>query len=80
MSQEIVKGKTHFERTKIAASVTINELRTASAEGLLLLDAKELKYLNILEKQLKSVPDNEAEFTKTMMETVTKDKFDHCKV
>jgi methanol--5-hydroxybenzimidazolylcobamide Co-methyltransferase len=44
-----------------------------------LLDAKELKYLNILEKQLKTVPDNEAEFTKAMISSTTKDKFDPAK-
>jgi len=79
LSKEILKGKTHFERTKIAASATITELRAASKDGLVLLDTKELKYLNILEKQLKTVPDDEAEFTKTMIKSTTKDKFDPAK-
>lgn len=79
ISQEIVQGKTHFERTKIAASATIKELRSAFQDGLLQLDAKELKYLDILEKQLKSIPDDEAEFTKMMLKNSTIDKFDPAK-
>ncbi|EHQ89723.1 methyltransferase MtaB domain-containing protein [Desulfosporosinus youngiae] len=79
ISQEIVKGKTHFERTKIAAAATINELRSAFKDGLLQLDAKELKYLDIFEKQLKSIPDNEAEFSEFMIKNSTLDKFDPAK-
>jgi len=79
LSKEIVKGKTHFERTKIAAAVTIAELKAAQAEGLVMLDAKELKYLKIFEKQLKTVPDDEAKFTQTMINSTTKEKFDPAK-
>src|SRR5665648_669078 len=57
----------------------IKELRAAAKDGLVLLDAKELKYLNILEKQLASVPDDEAEFTQSMMKSTSKDKFDPAK-
>lgn len=76
LSKEIVKGKTHFERTKIATAVTIAELRNGFKEGLLQLDAKELKYLDIFEKQLKSIPDDEAKFSRDMIKGTTKEKFD----
>ncbi|WP_075365925.1 methyltransferase MtaB domain-containing protein, partial [Desulfosporosinus metallidurans] len=76
LSKEIVKGKTHFERTKIAAAATIEELRTGFKDGLLQLDAKELKYLDIFEKQLKTIPNDEAKFTQDMINSTTKDKFD----
>ncbi|SHI14171.1 methyltransferase MtaB domain-containing protein [Desulfosporosinus lacus] len=79
ISQEIVKGKTHFERTKIAASATIKELRSAFQDGLLQLDTKELKYLDIFEKQLKLIPNDEAEFTQFMIKNSTLDKFDPAK-
>lgn len=79
ISGEIIKGKTHFERTKLAAAATINELRSGFKDGLLQLDAKELKYLDIFEKQLKSIPDDEAEFAKQIMPMCTVDKFDPAK-
>ena len=64
---EIVKGKTHFERTKIAAGATITELRAAAQAGILELGPKEMKYLDIFEKQLKSIPDDEAKFITDMI-------------
>jgi methanol---5-hydroxybenzimidazolylcobamide Co-methyltransferase len=79
LSNEIVKGKTHFERTKIAAIATIQELRNGYTNGLLKLDAKELKYLDIFEKQLKTIPDDETKFIQEMIMSTTKEKFDPAK-
>lgn len=79
LSKEIVKGKTPFERTKIAAAATIAELRSAYKEGNLLLAEREVRYLDILEQQLSSVPDDEAEFTATMIKNNTTEKFDPAK-
>ncbi|WP_407309508.1 methyltransferase MtaB domain-containing protein [Desulfosporosinus sp. SB140] len=76
LSKEIVKGKSHLERTKIAASVTIEELRNGFNKGLVQLDSKELKYLDIFEKQLKSIPIDEAQFAKDIINSTTKEKFD----
>lgn len=67
IAAEIIKGKTHFERTKLAAGATITELRAATEAGILELDPKEIKYLGIFEKQLKSIPDDEAKFTADMI-------------
>lgn len=76
ISQEIVKGQSHFERIKIAAAASIKEIREAHKSGELLLADREVRYLDIMEKQLSSIPDDEKEFTERMLQTVPKDKFD----
>ncbi|MDA8226508.1 MAG: methanol--corrinoid methyltransferase [Desulfitobacterium hafniense] len=79
LSQKIVKGQTHFERTKIAASATIQELRDAHKNGAVLLEDREVRYLDIIEEQLNSVPNDKEEFLQAMIKTTTPDKFDPAK-
>lgn len=79
LSKKIVKGRNHFERTKIAAAATIKELREAHQNAQLLLDEREVRYLDILEQQLNTVPDNEADFTEMMIKTNSTEKFDPAK-
>ena len=79
LSKKIVQGKTHFERAKIAASATIEELRDAYKADALLLDHREVRYLDILEEQLNSVPDSKTEFMAEIIKNTTKDKFDPAK-
>jgi methanol--5-hydroxybenzimidazolylcobamide Co-methyltransferase len=57
ISAEIIKGKTHLERTINAGLATINELRQAITSGYLKVAAKEVKYLDRFEKQLKAIPE-----------------------
>ncbi|HWQ41754.1 MAG TPA: methyltransferase MtaB domain-containing protein [Desulfosporosinus sp.] len=57
ISAEIIKGKTHLERTILAGLATINELRQAITSGYLKVAAKEVKYLDRFEKQLKAIPE-----------------------
>src|SRR5690606_34322832 len=49
ISQEIVKGQSHFERIKIAAAASIKEIREAHKSGELLLADREVRYLDIME-------------------------------
>ena len=79
ISGEIVKGQSHLERTKIAASATISELRDAHKAGALSLAEREVRYLDILEEQLNSVPEDKAEFMQAMIKSTTTDKFDPAK-
>lgn len=79
LSKKIVKGKTPFARTKIAAGATIEELRRAHKDGELNLAEREVNYLDILEKQLETVPDDEAKFTEMMIKGHTVEVFDPAK-
>ncbi|WP_018214137.1 methyltransferase MtaB domain-containing protein [Desulfitobacterium hafniense] len=76
---EIIKGKTHLERTKIAAAATIKELREAHQAGALNLAGREVRYLDVLENQLNSIPEDKDEFTQMIIKQTTIDKFDPAK-
>jgi methanol--5-hydroxybenzimidazolylcobamide Co-methyltransferase len=79
ISKEIIKGQSHLERTKIAASATISELRDANKSGALKLNDREVRYLDIFEEQLNSVPNDKTEFLQAMIKQTTTDKFDPAK-
>lgn len=79
ISKKIVQGKNHFERTKIAAAATIEELRSAYKAGNVVLADREVRYLDIMEQQLNDVPDDEAKFTEMMIKANTTEKFDPAK-
>lgn len=79
LSRKIVNGKSHFEQTKIAASVTLEELREAHKAGALQLAEREVRYLDIFEEQLNSIPDSETELQQVIVKNTTKDKFDPAK-
>lgn len=79
LSGEIIKGKSHLERTKIAASATIQELREAHKTGALNLREREVRYLDILENQLSTIPDDKEEYTQMIIKQTTVDKFDPVK-
>lgn len=76
ISQEIVKGQNHFQRVKIAASSAIKEIREAYQSGELILADREVRYLDIMEQQLNTIPDDEQQFTENMLKMISKDKFD----
>lgn len=79
LSRKIVKGKSHFEQTKIAASATLEELRDAYKAGALQLSEREVRYLDIFVEQLNSIPDSKTEFQQEIVKNTTKDKFDPAK-
>lgn len=79
ISKEIIKGQSHLERTKIAASATISELRDANKSGALKLNDREVRYLDIFEEQLNSVPNDKTEFLQAMIKQTTIEKFDPAK-
>ncbi|MDK2985588.1 MAG: methanol---5-hydroxybenzimidazolylcobamide Co-methyltransferase [Clostridia bacterium] len=76
IAKEIIKGKTHLERTKIAAKAAVQEIRKGFENGSLELNERELNYLNMIDSQLESIPDNEEEFIADMIENNTTEKFD----
>lgn len=76
ISEKIVKGKTAFERTKIAAAATIEELKKGIAAEELIVSDREVRYLDIIERQLATVPDDEESFTADMIKNNSTEKFD----
>ncbi len=75
ISQEIVKAKGHFERTKTAALAAINELRKAYNGKKVLIEERELSWLDTMESQIEAIPQDEQEFISQMVEENASDKF-----
>lgn len=71
LSKKIVAAKGHFQRTKVAAAVTIEALKKAYADKKLDLTSRDAAYLDIMEQQLSEVPDDEEKFTAEMIKNNT---------
>lgn len=76
IAKEIVKGKSHFERTKIAGLKSVEELKKAEKAGKLILNQREMTYLDMIESQLTSITDNEEKFLDNMLKSNTTTTFD----
>lgn len=76
LSDRIIKGKTYFERTKIAASETVREIREAIKKDVVMVDDKELSWLDMIQSDIESISDDVGAFSQEMIETCTSGKFD----
>ena len=75
-SKEIVKEDSHFKRSMAAAYAAISSLRTAVKEKKLIIDERQLSWLDNMESQLDSIPDDEEKFTAEMLERDVSGKLD----
>lgn len=76
ISKEIVKGKSHFERVKIAGIEAVKEIKEGHSKGQLELNEREVTYLDMIENQLQSISDDEQEFIDSMLKNNTTAGFD----
>lgn len=79
LSEAIVKGKDDFERSKIAAIETVKVLKKAFEAGEVKIAEKEVQWLDMMEKDILSIPDDVDAFTKDMIATTMSEKFDAAK-
>lgn len=79
ISEAIVQGGSHFERTKIAGLAAVNELRQAANAGKLVIEPKEIKWLDKIQAQLSEVSEDEEAFIREMTESCKSEKFDPAK-
>lgn len=75
ISQEILKEKGHFNRTKKAALVAIDELKKAVSSKKVIIEDRELSWLDTMESQIEAVPKDEQEFISQMVEENASEKF-----
>jgi methanol--5-hydroxybenzimidazolylcobamide Co-methyltransferase len=75
ISSELVKTQDNFLRTKIAAKLTVEELKKAIAEGKVKSDKRDLKWLDKMEKGIDSIPDDPDKFYQEMKAVLDMDKF-----
>ncbi len=70
ISNEIVKTQDPFIRTRNGVLKALEILRRAVASGELVLDERELRWLDILSNQVDEVPEDEAEFIDEMRDEI----------
>ncbi|AOY74949.1 methyltransferase MtaB domain-containing protein [Clostridium formicaceticum] len=68
ISKEIVKEEGHFLRTKRAALATIKELKEGLAAGKVIIENREVPWLDRVEQQLNAIGDDENAFIKEMIQ------------
>jgi len=79
LSGEIIKGESHYARTKIAGLAAVEELKKAAAARQVMIDDKELKWLDKIESHLIKASDNEEQFVKQMTDACKSEKFNPSK-
>jgi len=68
ISDEIIKEKGSYNRIKRAAFAALEELRKAKAQNLVLIEQKELVWLDNMNRQLEALPNDENEFLNNMLD------------
>lgn len=76
LSEKIVKGKDHFERSKIAAIETVKVLRDAHENNKVKIADREVSWLDMIQAEIESVPDDVNAFTEEMTAQDISAKFD----
>ncbi len=76
ISEKLLKEEGHFKRTKVSALVAVEELRKALDEDKLIIEEREMAYLDLMERQLAEIPEDEEEFVAGMVEETRNEKFD----
>ncbi|MDF2654310.1 MAG: hypothetical protein K0R19_784 [Bacillota bacterium] len=75
ISKELVKVEDSFNRTKLGAQLAIEKIRKGYEDGALSLEKREVPWLNIMERQIEEIPDNELEFYDTIKGELDADKW-----
>lgn len=75
ISGEIVKESGHFNRTKKAALTAIDELKKAVADKKVLIEERELPWLDTMQSQIEDIPQDEEAFIRQMVEENASEKF-----
>lgn len=75
ISAELVKTQDNFLRTRLAAQLTVAELKKAIVEGKVKSDKRDMKWLDKMEKAIESIPDDPNEFYHQMKSELDMDKF-----
>lgn len=75
ISSEILKENTHYLRTRKAALTTIDVLRKAIDNDKVLVQEREIMWLDTMQDQIEALPENEDQFVSQMLEEIDSEKF-----
>jgi methanol--5-hydroxybenzimidazolylcobamide Co-methyltransferase len=70
LSMQIVAERTAYLRTRRAVLATMEELRQAHQNGSVKIAAREIRWLDTLQRQADTLPESEAEFISEMLATI----------
>ncbi len=76
ISKEIIKYDTPFKRSKAASLAAVEVLKDAVTNNRVIVDEKEVSWLDTMESQLESTPDDESEFIEEMLQRDISGKLD----
>jgi len=74
-SKNIIKKESSYQRIITAGLSTVKELRKAIDNNQLKVDNKEIKWLDVIENKLNSLPDNKQKFVESMLKNYESNKF-----
>jgi hypothetical protein len=69
LSNQIMAEDTPYRRTRLAILAVLEELARAQSKGLLRMPAREVYWLNTLQKQADTLPENEEELIAEMLQS-----------
>jgi len=75
ISKAIIKENSYYNRAKAAAATAIDLLRKATESKKVIVDEREISWLDMMESQLDLLPEDEEEFIHDMIENNVSDKF-----
>ena len=75
IAAEVVKTQDAFSRTVNTARIALDILNDAVKKKELVIDERDLKYIDILRDQIDEIPEDEEEFIAEMRDEVDADKF-----
>lgn len=75
LSRKIIKENTPFKRAVVAARATVETIREAIRQKEVHVDDREISYLDIMERQIDSIPDSEDAFIADMIDACASEKF-----
>lgn len=76
LSEKILKGDNHLERTKIAALETVKLLRKAFENGEVKIPEREVMWFDMIQGEIESIPNDKDVFIGEMIASNTSTKFD----
>lgn len=75
ISKELVKTQDPFLRTKLGAQLAVEKIKKAIEKKELVVEKRELNWLDIMESQLEDIPDDELEFYHQIKDDLDFSKF-----
>lgn len=75
ISKEVIKEKSPFIRTKLAAQLAVEKIKKAIADNEVQADKRDNRYLDMMAEQIEEIPDDEEKFYHEIKDEINESKF-----